>query len=129
MGFRPKNKVYRLIWAEDHDLHGFEVQARAMRLGEMLSMVSVVAAAKDEVGDFEGLVDQFAKVLVSWNWEDEGGDPVPATAEGLRTLETPDFFALLDAYINAGVGVSGPLPNGSPSGRPSPAELPPMDEL
>lgn len=129
VGYRAKNKVYRLTWEPGHDLHGFEVQARAMRLGEMLHVASMAAAMKDDASDIEKLIGTFSQVLMSWNREDEDGTPIPANAEALRDMETGEFFALLDAYINAGVGVPDPLPAGSRSGGPFQVELPPMDEL
>lgn len=129
MGFRPKNRQYKLTWEYGHDLYGFEVTARAMRLGELLRMGGMAEEAKESAGNVEHLVDEFASVLVSWNRESEDGTPVPATAEGVRQLEDWEFFSLLDAYISAGTGVSDPLPAGSPSGGMSPAQLPPMDDL
>lgn len=129
MGFRPKNRTYKLSWEYGHDLHGLEVTARAMRLGELLRLGGMADEAKANAGSVGELVDQFAGVLVEWNREDETGAPIPADATGVRHLEDWEFFEVLNAYINAGIGVSGPLSDGSPSGRPSPVQLPPMDEL
>lgn len=129
MGFRPKNRTYKLTWEYGHDLYGLEVTARAMRLGELLRLGGMADEAKANASSVGELVDQFAKVLVEWNREDESGAPISADAVGIRQLEDWEFFEVLSAYIGAGTGVSDPLPGGSPSGGPSPVQLPPMDEL
>lgn len=130
MGFRPKNRVYKLTWPYGHDLYGFEVTARAMRLGEILRLGGMAQQAKDDPATVERLVDEFAGVLVEWNREDENGHPVPADPTGLRQLEDWEFFEVLDGYVSAGTGVADPLAGGSPSGgRGASADTPPMDDL
>lgn len=129
MGFRPKNRVYRLVWEPDHDLHGFEVTARGLRLGELLNLGAMAESAKDSAEEMTELVKRFADVLVDWNREDAAGAPVPANADGLMQLEDWEFFGLLDAYISAGTNVSADLGKGSLNGGLSPAAPPPMDDL
>lgn len=130
MGFRPKSRVYKITWPYGHDLHGFEVQCRALRLGELLDMAAKASTAKETPEEMGTLVDDFAALITDWNREDDDGNPVPVSADGLRTLEASDFFDLLEAYLNAGgMSVPDPLPGSSPTGDRSPVQLPPMDEL
>lgn len=129
MGFRPKNRQYQLQWAEDHELHGLVVMARAMRLGELLKLAEMAEQAKDKVSDIAELIERFSAILVSWNREDDEGNALPATAEGVQQIEDWEFMEILDAYMSAAVSVSEDLGKGSPSGGPSPVDTPPMDDL
>lgn len=135
MGYKRKQRIYQLQWPEGDDLSGLIVTARGMRLGELLKLGLMVDEVKTQekessgVAEITELIAKFAEVLVEWNFEDDNDQPVPATAEGLNQLELPEVLSVLEAYIDAAVGVDDPLPEGSPNGKPSPVELPPMDEL
>lgn len=80
------------------------------------------------------LYGTFADNLVSWNLEDEDGNPVPTTYEGICSLETRFAKKLLNAWRDAMTAVDNPLHSGSTSGGPSrkaaPLELSiPMETL
>ena len=64
--------------------------------------------------EINGLYDAFGSVLVSWNYEEPEGHPVPATVESLRDLEFDLALAIIRAWLDAVAGVSAPL--GEPSG-------------
>lgn len=132
-GFKPKSRIYSLRWAEDHELHGLEVEARALRWGDLLTLGALVEDVKgsptEQVNAMGELHRRFGKALVGWNRavEEDSDELLPASAEGLEELEDWEFMAVLDAYMGAAVGVADPLPNGSGSGGRSLAELPMTD--
>lgn len=130
MGYRPK-RIYKLAWADDHDMHGLEVTARPMKFGTLLELGLLVEAAKDtkSLTDMEAMAEKFADSIVEWNYEDEDGALLPANAQGLKEMEDWEVFGLLDAYMTVAIGVSEELGKGSPNGGRSQVDLPPMDEL
>ncbi|MFG2269142.1 hypothetical protein ACGFNY_05130 [Streptomyces chartreusis] len=121
MGFRPPRKTYTLDFTGT-DYDGLEVKVRGFTVGEELEL---------DDAEFSGdlLVKTIASRLISWNVEDEKGEPVPATFEGICTQETAMVLAILDALRRANSGVSAPLPNGSPTGGPTPVVSIPMAPL
>ena len=61
------------------------------------------------------MVDVFASVLESWNVTRKGA-PVPATKDGLLSQKPQFVIAVVTAWMDAVMGVSGPLGDGSSPG-------------
>ncbi len=144
MGFTTKRKVYVL------DFAGLEVRARSTTLGRMLDMGDMVDAAGDDldvdalaampaaaqkklVGErmagMRRIIDDFAAVLVSWNLEDDDGRPIPATTEGLRTLDPGELMTIIRTWQRVVADAPAPLPGPSSSGAPSLEGSLPMEAL
>lgn len=137
-GFTPNRKTYVLDFADDPELTGLEVRARAVPLGVFLDMVSLAETAERAlVGKVDGkalstistMLTSFAGVLVDWNIRDETGAKVPPTLEGLRSQDTALVFGIVRAWMQASGGVSGPLGGGSNNGSQSVGALVPMEPL
>lgn len=60
-----------------------------------------------------------AVALESWNVVDRTGQPVPATYEGLCSLDQDQAIAIIMAWAFRVIGVSAPLGERSPSGATS----------
>lgn len=134
MGYRSKNKVYKLLWEEAHDLHGLEVTARALKMGELMKLGSLVESSRDKENgnsatDIIQMVKMFSGTVVGWNYEDDDGNPVKPDQDGIDQLEDWEFYGILDAYMSAAVPMTEDLGKGSTSGNSYQAEPPPMDEL
>ena len=115
MGFRHQPRTYLLTF-EDPALEGLEVRARSLSIGELQSD--------------EPVVESFAHALVSWNLEDEDGNPLPATLETLRTYPDIGFInGLTKAWIDAVTGVDDELGKDSTSGETFPEASIPMEPL
>jgi len=84
-----------------------------------------IAAAKPVIAS---LLDNFGDVLESWNVT-KRGVPVPATPEGLRTLDFSFVMAIIGAWITGTAEPPEELGKGSPSGSPSPGDLTAMAAL
>lgn len=129
MGFKPPRKVYRLLFA-DEDMAGLEVRARSMRLGQMMELLDLMELADrpltaEDKPKVHQLFATFAKALVSWNVEDDeedGGQPVPATLDGLYSQEQGFVIAIIKAWTEAVAAVPPPLPQPSSGGVPSALE-------
>ncbi|NUO42430.1 MAG: hypothetical protein HOV82_10360 [Streptomyces sp.] len=119
MGYRPKRKIFALDFTGT-EYEGLEASVRALTVGEEL-----------ELNEMEFTPDQVVKALVqrlvSWNVEDEQGQPVPTSYEGVCTQDGGMVLAILNALRQVNSGVPDPLPQSSPSGEPSPAASIPME--
>jgi hypothetical protein len=115
---RPQTQ-YRLKFA-DGDLAGLEVTARAPSLDELVKaapLAEVIDAANPDMAKVAELLEMFGRLLVSWNFEEEDGTPVPATPAGLVSLEFAVTMEILTAWAEHVVRVAPPLPNGSGPGQ------------
>ncbi|MGW9058915.1 hypothetical protein [Streptomyces sp. NPDC055733] len=124
MGYRPKRKIYELDFT-DTDYEGLEASMRAVTVGEELEL----HALRSKEGGGRDVFTLLTNLLVSWNVEDDQGNPVPCTFEGVCTQDSEMVMAILDAGQTAAAGVPDPLPQSSPAGEQSPAVPIPMAPL
>jgi hypothetical protein len=127
MGVRLKSRVFQIQWPDDHDMAGVVVQIRARRMREVIRIFELRENRMSESAN--QIIDIFGEALVSWNIDDDQGNPIPANADGIRELEDWQWNDILDGYWEAVNGVDGPLSGDSSNGGQPPVELPPMDEL
>ncbi|MCX4703860.1 hypothetical protein [Streptomyces sp. NBC_01373] len=122
MGYKGTPRTVKIDFAQGHEHHGAEARVRRMSFGEWEAILE---------GDDDNAVAEFAKRLVSWNLEDDDDQPLPATPEGLRMVDTSLVTALKEAWLQSitGVHAADPLPQSSPSGGPSLVESIPMEAL
>lgn len=109
MGYVPKRKVYNIKF-DDHE--GLEVRATSTSTDAFIR-ISALAEDDHSNGDLIMLMTEFATVLKSWNLEEEGPDdtrvPVPATLEGLMSLELDFVQEIINGWMEAVAGVPAPL--------------------
>lgn len=74
------------------------------------------------------MLDAFGAVLEAWNVT-RRGKPVPATAEGLRSLDMTFAMAIIGAWLTGSVAADEDLGKGLPSGGTSPEALAAMAAL
>lgn len=115
MGYKRNPKVYRLVFGEDTDYPGLEVQVRTLSMGQL---ISVWTSEGSSVATYELFVDR----LVSWNLEDEAGVPVPTTREAIEAEDDDMVNAIIARWIAEVRGVPAPLESGSGSGALSAVE-------
>jgi len=116
VGCKRNPKIYKLVFDEDTDHPGLEVQVRSLSMGQLLK---VWAGDGTSAGTFE----MFAERLISWNLEDEvTGEPVPTTREALEAEDDDLINAIIKLWIAEVMGVPAPLESGSGSGVTSPVE-------
>jgi hypothetical protein len=122
MGYKGTPRTVKIDFAQGHEHHGAEARARRMSFGEWEEI-----AESDE----DNAVAEFGKRLVSWNLTDDDDQPIPATPEGMRMVDTSLLTALKNAWVQSITGVHGadPLPQSSPSGEPSQVVSIPMEPL
>lgn len=137
MGFRPRPKVYRLTF-EDPELAGLVVRATSVPIGAFLHLQTLIeiSGGKDDVADpgvsgglaaMGELAGEFVEALIEWNMEDDEGNPVPCTRDGVLSIDLDLFLEIVMQWMTAVAGVPDPLDAGSTSGGMSPEELIPME--
>lgn len=114
MGYRPPRKIYNLDFTGT-DYEGLAVSMRGPTVGEELEIEEL----RSQDGGGRKTFELMTGLLVSWNVEDEAGQLVPATFEGVRTQDSAFILAILNATQEAASGVPDPLPDSSTSGGPS----------
>jgi hypothetical protein len=124
MGFKYEGKRFNLKF--EGDFEGLEVKTRSVPLGQYLEVQELLDSDMDRE-QIDKLFGEFSKVIVSWNLEDDNGDPVPTTAAGLYTQELELVQAITSAWRDAMVGVPAPLEPSSSDGEPSLVASIPMD--
>lgn len=121
MGSRRTPTLYKLTFDDTTDYPGLEITLRSLTIREQQQF--------DSGSDDETEVDTVARMCrlmarqgVSWNREDEEGNPLPLTVESLEDEEGKLIIAVTDKWREAIAGVPAPLESGSPSGEISPVE-------
>lgn len=132
-GYRPKTKIYRIEPGGEYE--GLVVRVRSVPVGQFMALAdladgidaeSIAGTSLDEAaakfGQIGQLFEALADALIEWNVEDDDGQPVPATLEGLYRQDFDLVMFLVGEWIGAMGGISGPLeqkPTGSaPSNVP-----------
>ena len=137
MGFQPPQKVYKLVF-EDRAYEGLIVKAKSAPIGQLLSLMSLANVdlaniQPEQLQEVTDLFDMFADKLDEWNVDySDGphkGEPVPANREGVRSQDGDFIVMIILEWINAIIGVSGPLPTALSNGEKSQVPLPLMEEL
>lgn len=157
MGYREKRRTFTLAFAEDSEYAGLEVRARSVSFGQLMGVLDLARMGEgdkkfgvEDIQDIDKMIRMFAGRIVSWNLEDENGDPVslePVMVDGpqfqQKVRETPAearYRALMDrdmdmvldlvlAWLDGMVGTPGPLDGSSHSGGQSEEVSIPMEPL
>jgi len=120
VGYRPQLKLHKLTF-EDHP--GLEVTVRAPTVDGYLKLTGLSSALTGDRPDPSKAAEMFERLaahLVSWNVEDEQGNPVPVTFDGVSTQELGFILQIVTGWVSAIADVAPPLPPGSSGGATSP---------
>ncbi len=131
MGFTPPTTLFELDFPEGDELHGLTVTAKSVSVGTFLRLARLQDTAGEggieALAAVDELFDAFGTALREWDLCDDDGEPVPATADGLRTLELRHAMAVIAAWMGGMSQAPAPLAASSTGGEPSVVELPPME--
>lgn len=126
MGFQHKPARINVAFEPGHDLHGLEVVLRKLTLGEYLDITGIGEVRLNHIGDqLKAMGDK----LISWNLEDDQGQPVPATPEAVLGQDKDLMVTILEAWLDGINGVPAPLDQSSTGGAPSLEASIPMETL
>jgi hypothetical protein len=121
VAYTRKPKVFRVSFEEPHPLAGLTIQTKGLsvkefaafglRLGEV-ALVEKAGSDADQLAELKnlmGAIDEvkamFADALIEWDMLNEDGTPVPATLEGVVSLDDDEFFGIVNEWLVAIGGV------------------------
>lgn len=114
-GFRPQPKATATLKFSDGDYEGAEVVCRAS--GVSMAVYFQLSAGLDSEEQMRNVFQLFGDtILISWNVEDQDGNPRPANGESLLVEDSDFVLAIISAWLDAFVEVSVPLAGASDSG-------------
>lgn len=120
MGSRRNPTLYKLVFDETTDFPDFEIVLRSLSIKKFKELDGQDGESHNEM--VERTAHFIAGQMVSWNREDEDGNPLPPTADSLLDEEPKLVFAVVNKWTEAIAGVAAPLDSGSDSGEISPVE-------
>jgi hypothetical protein len=134
--FEAPRTVYKLEF-EGEEFGGLVVRVRALTFAELRDNRDLLYSGWETdqgldrdrwEANVDALHQLFADHLVDWNLSD-GGEPVPATLDGLRSQEGQFIGRLVGAWRSNTIGVSVPLEQPSADGEQSVELSIPMESL
>lgn len=130
MGFKVKKTPYRLYFA-DGDYEGLEVFATSISVGKLLEIMELkdVKPEDMEPKELTWLLTTFAGSLDSWNVEDDNGNKLPATLDGIKQLDITLTLQIISAWADGMVNIPVPLVPRSPNGSLALTESIPTETL
>lgn len=125
MGYRKVPTIYTIDDFEKYP--GLEVRMKGLKLGKLKKFITMDDDDLDS--SVEEIVKLLAEGIVSWNLEDEDGQPVPTTPEAFDDQELEFLMDLFGAWSDRILGVSKELGKDSTSGVSFPAPPLTMEAL
>jgi hypothetical protein len=121
MGYRRQAKHLTIKF--EGELSGLEVTVKQVSPQAYRTITNMARAAgrqatEDQADAVLDLCAAFGQLLTGWNYEDEQGNPIPATAEALAAEDTPFVFALVYGWMDA---LSARAEQLAPQAQPDPA--------
>ncbi len=113
MGF--KRQAYKLQWPKESRWSGLEVRLRGMAIGELEEIAKLRGGTGMEA--LKPVLDILGDALLSWNFEDEDGNPVPI--ENFREEDSAMLLAIVHAWTDVVGDVPAPLSTPSSDGGKS----------
>lgn len=131
MGYKRPPKIYKLRFV-DEEFDGLEVRAKSIST-KILMEISSFGDLRGKVDpntagpELERMFEVFSKSLVSWNLEDDDGNPVPPTVDGILEQDIDFMLEIISAWMEAIAGVPEDLKARFNGGGTSLAESIPME--
>lgn len=127
MGYRKIPRIHTLEM--DGELEGLIVRVKSISFGKVRSLMRVMDSEDSNGEVMDAVLKTLTEALVSWTLEDEYGNPVPATAQGLESLDFDEVMAISGKWMEVLTGPSPELGKGSSSGGTFPGRPLTMEAL
>lgn len=116
---------------KDPKYAGVEITAEELSISDLWRFMELEKVANGRSDEAQAarleVMQMLVGALLSWNVDDKQGNPVPLTVEGLTGRGRHFNAQLMDAWTDALVGISAPLPQTSTDGLPSVEASIPME--
>jgi hypothetical protein len=99
-GYKRKRKTYRLDFS-DTEWNGLEVRVKGLTTGEYLQLVQLSATSEEGDSETEAMLKMFASHLISWNLEDDEGDPIGTSFEDIKENDFTMNMSIVRAWTDA----------------------------
>jgi hypothetical protein len=125
MGY--KRSALLLEWPEESEFAGLEVRMKRLSIRQLMRIEKLSDLRKsDKIEEVKSamteMLDAVGEGLLSWNYEGEDGEPVPATREALDDLDVDLFLTLVKTWTKAAAGVPLDSKPSLPIGEPEPPD-------
>lgn len=127
MGYRKVPTIYDLEF--EGALEGLNVRVKSVKFGKVRRLIALMDSDEKDVEVMEEITKSLVDAIVSWDYQDEHGNDIPATAEGIDELEFADVLAIVNAWLDKITGPTEELGKDSPSGSPFPGQPATMEAL
>jgi hypothetical protein len=130
MGFKVPNIKVTLKFASE-EYEGLEIVVRKGTIADALRGEAMMKKAKD-LSEAEGaqlVFEYLSEFIVSWNIEDDEGNPTPVNAASLMVFPASFAWDIFAAFIEQTTGVDSELGKDSDSTKRFQADLIPMETL
>lgn len=104
--------MFRLVFEEGSELHGLEIDVRAMRLGEVRTFLSNYPDSGDKWVRVDYELKEFTSRIDSWNLSDDQEKVLPISPEAMQAeLDNEDIRGILRTWLAKCLGnkVDNPL--------------------
>lgn len=120
-----RRQAYKLKWPDNSRWAGLEVRIRGMVIGELEEISKLRGNDASNIEVVGPVLDILGNALISWNFEDEDGVPVPI--KDFRNEDVVMLMAIVSAWTEVVGDVPAPLPTNSSDGGKSEEALIPME--
>lgn len=127
MGYRRVPTIYTLDKVRGEE--GLIVRLKAIKIGKMRKLMQLTSSDDTANEGLAQILDLLQEALVSWNLEDEQGQPVPATPEGVEDQESELILRIVETWMDQMTGVTPELGKDSSSGASFPGRPLTMEAL
>lgn len=123
MGHRRVPTIHTLDKIDGEE--GLIVRLKGLRIGKLRKLIRIMESDEQGLSDMlDELTETMAAAAVSWNLEDEDGNPVEFDRDGIEELELDQLMGIVNAWTGAMTSVDDELGKDSTSGERFP--VPPL---
>ena len=127
MGYRKIPVIHTLDNVKGEE--GLIVRMKSVSFGKVRRLLALIDGDTSDQTVMDEISSQFVANLVSWNLEDEDGEPVPTTAEGVDDQDFSFVMAVVNTWMDVITGPGPDLGKDSNSGGNFPGQPLTMEAL
>jgi hypothetical protein len=120
MARRRIPRIYTLEF--DGELEGLTVRVKSIKFGKVRQLLALMDADDQDAETMDEIARMLADSIVSWDFEDENGQPIPVTQEAVDDLEFGEVMAITNKWLDNITGPNEELGKGSNSGGNFPGQ-------
>jgi len=106
----------------DGELEGLTVRMKSIKFGKVRQLVALMDDDNSELESMEQIAVELADAIVSWDFEDEDGQPIPVSKAAVDDLEFGEVMAITNKWLDQITGPTRDLGKDSNSGGSFPGQ-------